>query len=174
MTLGTAPTEGGQIDTTWTWNGVPIESVAGALPASLTSTPGMQLVTLQVTLSEGGTACVSETMEQVQIHAMPEVVWDLPAEVCSGWPLTISSTSQVITSVPLTSTWTWSHLGASTETVGADLDAGMPVPGVYNATLAVEGSGGCTAQLMGVVTAHPSPVAELQRPMCAKGSPWPL
>ncbi len=171
LTLGTAPTEGGQIDTTWTWNGVPIESVAGALPASLTSTPGMQLVTLQVTLSEGGTACVSETMEQVQIHAMPEVVWDLPAEVCSGWPLTISSTSQVITSVPLTSTWTWSHLGASTETVGADLDAGMPVPGVYDATLAVEGSGGCTAQLMGVVTAHPSPVAEFTAANVCEGEP---
>ena len=174
LTFGPSSTDAALIDSTWTWNGVPLDPVSGSLPPWLTSAAGTQAVSLFVTLSQGGASCTSQVSKEVEVHAVPEVVWDLPAEVCSGLPLTISSVAQVETSVPISSTWTWSQAGDTLQASDEELEVGMPAAGEHEVALLVESIGGCSAQLMGAFTAHPTPVADFTATDVCAGVPMPV
>ena len=177
LTLGTIPDNAAIIDSTWTWNGTPINPSAESMPLELTSSPGVQWVSLQLSVSAGTAVCVSQANQEVEVHAVPEVVWDLPEEGCSGLPMSITSVAQIEGAVPLISSWTWIQGGDSVQAFGDAFDAGMPNAGLYTVALEVEGAGGCVAQLEGDLTLHPTPNADFSAADVCAGTPmsvtWP-
>ena len=174
LTLGTIPDNAAIIDSTWTWNGTPINPSAESMPLELTSSPGVQWVSLQLSVSAGTAVCVSQANQEVEVHAVPEVVWDLPEEGCSGLPMSITSVAQIEGAVPLISSWTWIQGGDSVQAFGDAFDAGMPNAGLYTVALEVEGAGGCVAQLEGDLTLHPTPNADFSAADVCAGTPMPV
>jgi len=150
------PNGGGQI-INWAWDfGDPASGTANystlSNPSHIYNQPGTYTVTLNITTSN---TCIAAATKTVVIAPAPVIEFAFTSGCAAD---TVSFTSSTFVNINSTISWLW-NFGDGTTSAIADPDHIYAASGVYNVSLTIIDTAGCSSSIMHPVSVIPGPEA---------------
>lgn len=156
----------------WSWNGNPIVPEGGTLPDSVTVSAGPQILEVMLTgLHPDGTTCTSGATAVLEVHARPELTWNVQPGWCLGTPAAFAADAGAVEAV-----LDWALVGnqGTTGFAGTVADLGMLPAGTYTLMLSATTAEGCVDSLGATVKVHPNPEVDFSLGAVCAGLPIPV
>lgn len=161
----------------WLWNGAPLAvSNTTALPDSVSSAAGMQLLDLTLSMVHPEITCTAQHSATVAVHAQPEAGFSAPADFCAGPDAAFLDATAIDYGAEFDLAWT---LDAGSGPVAAGNGPGLllaaPAPGTYTISLTASTPVGCTSTATDTLAVFDAPDAGFTLPdLVCQGSAVPV